>query len=184
MRVWAGGGLAQQSSSERLVDSCANGSKDDLSLQGHYGLPVSCERFCRSVTAGRLPACVFCFRLIWPGYLGALCRRRASCLAALGLASACESAVSASREDTRGLHPWVAGILSSSAIRDNLDCLGWIQLLSMGTEPMTRLCCYWVGLGRPSCAVHEGRRGVSGCSRIFLHNLIQQPNLGEPSLHL
>ena len=25
---------------------------------------------------------------------------------------------------------------------------------------------------------------MSGCSRIFLHSLIQQPNLGEPSLHL
>jgi len=61
MRIWAIGGLAQQSSSERLVDDGAKGSKDDLSLQGHYGLPVSCERFCRSVTAGRLPACVLCF---------------------------------------------------------------------------------------------------------------------------
>ena len=37
---------------------------------------------------------------------GGDCRRRASCLAALELASACESAVRASREDTRGNHPW------------------------------------------------------------------------------
>jgi hypothetical protein len=61
MKIWAGGGLAQQSSSERLVDDGDKEAKDDLSLQGHYGLPVSCERFCRSVTAGRLPACVFAF---------------------------------------------------------------------------------------------------------------------------
>ena len=119
MRIWAGGGLAQQSSSERLVDDGAKEAKDDLSLQGHYGLPVSCKRFCRSVTAGRLPACVFFFRLVWPGYLGALCRRRASCLAALGPASAGDSAVRASREDTRGLHPWVAGILAIVLL------LGW-----------------------------------------------------------
>ena len=96
MRIWAGGGLAQQSSSERLVDGGANGSKDDLSLQGHYGLPVSCERFCRSVTAGRLPACVFAFELVWPEYLGAQCRRRATCITPLLTAAAGGSGVTKS----------------------------------------------------------------------------------------
>ena len=42
-----------------------------VSLQGHYGLPVSCERFCRSVTAGRLPACflfLLAFEFLRPAY--------------------------------------------------------------------------------------------------------------------
>ena len=49
MRIWAGGGLAQQSFSKRLVDDGAMEAKNDL-------------RFCRSVTAGRLSACFFAFK--------------------------------------------------------------------------------------------------------------------------
>ena len=145
MRIWAGGGLAQQSSSERLVDDGAKGSKDDLSLQGHYGLPVSCERFCRSVTAGRLPACVFvAFELFWPEYLGAQCRRRVTCITPLLMAAA----------RSRGVTK------SSGTRRSSLGC-GRVYR----TSGHFALGCFLVG--RVSVIHARVMMAVGGCPDVF-----------------
>ena len=97
-----------------------------------------------------VPHCVFCFRI--------------SGLTAWGRCAAVEHLAL--------LHPDQSRLART---RHVLDARRHEACIPRGRH-ILRLCCYLVGLGRPSCTVHEGRRGVSGCSRIFVHNLIQQFN--------
>ena len=93
-----------------------------MNLQGRYGLPASCECFCRGATAGRLPASVL---LVFEFFFEA-------CILLLEL--------------------------TAVGIRKSIQAGGHFVL-----------GCFLVGLGVDhSCTVHEGRRGVSGYSRIFL----------------
>ena len=130
-----------------------SGRKEDVNSQGRYGLPVSCECFCRSVTAGRLPACVFCF------------------LSTFGL-NTCGRSADVGR---LALPPcWLAaargsGVTKSSGTRRS----------SLGGGHFA------IGLffGWPGSTIHARCMGaVGGCPDVTgysLHNLIQQPNLGE-----
>ena len=97
-----------------------SGRKEDVNSQGRYGLPVSCECFCRSVTAGRLPACVFAFDRFLTCLLGGAVPTSSVLLCRTVIGRGRDQCGKSSREDTRGLHPWVADVL-------RLSCFfGWL----------------------------------------------------------